>query len=83
MAAGNAKFADPSGASLLGDLVSTPGFMAGVEAAANGLVSQATNTCLAYSGLFVSANCRAQPRMIGDLTVRNGWAYGQYAHSLF
>jgi opacity protein-like surface antigen len=100
MAVGDAKFGDPSGPSLFGDIVSTPGFMAGgqigynwqvpqshfvfgVEAAAKGLISEGTNTCLAFSGLFVSANCRVQPRMIADLTARVGWAYGKYGHSLF
>jgi opacity protein-like surface antigen/outer membrane protease len=55
----------------------------GVEADASWLTSDGTNTCLAYSGLFVSANCRAQPNMMGDLTARVGWAYGQFNHSLF
>ena len=55
----------------------------GVEADASWLSSDGTNTCLAFSGLFVSANCRAQPNMIGDLTARVGWAYGQFNHSLF
>ncbi len=55
----------------------------GVEADASWLTSDGTNTCLAYSGLFVSANCRAQPNMLGDLTARVGWAYGQFNHSLF
>jgi opacity protein-like surface antigen len=55
----------------------------GVEADANWLTSDGTNTCLAYSGNFVSANCRAQPNMMGDLTARVGWAYGQFNHSLF
>ena len=54
----------------------------GVEADASWLTSDGTNTCLAYSGLFVSANCRAQPNMMGDLTARVGWAYGQFNHSL-
>ena len=54
----------------------------GVEADASWLTSDGTNTCLAYSGLFVSANCRAQPNMMADLTARVGWAYGQFNHSL-
>ena len=54
----------------------------GVEADASWLTSDGTNTCLASSGLFVSANCRAQPNMMGDLTGRVGWAYGQFNHSL-
>jgi len=55
----------------------------GVEADASWLTSDGTNTCLAYSGNFVSANCRAQPNTMGDLTARVGWAYGQFNHSLF
>ena len=54
----------------------------GVEADASWLTSDGTNTCLASSGLFVSATCRAQPNMMGDLTARVGWAYGQFNHSL-
>lgn len=55
----------------------------GLEADLGWLDADGTNTCLAYSGLFVSANCRAQPNMMGDLTARVGWAYGQFNHSLF
>ncbi len=54
----------------------------GFEAGASWLTSDGTNTCLAFSGLFVSANCRAQPNRMGDLTARVGWAYGQSNHSL-
>ena len=55
----------------------------GVEADASWLTSHGTNTCLAYSGLFVSANCSAQPNMTADLTARVGWAYGYSNRSLF
>jgi len=54
----------------------------GLEADFSWLDSDGTNTCLAYSGLFVSANCRVQPNVMGDLTARVGWAYGQLNHSL-
>ena len=57
-------------------------FVLGVEADASWLTSDGTNTCLAFSGLFVSANCRAQPNTMGDLTTRLGWAYGYSNHSL-
>ncbi len=57
-------------------------FVLGAEADASWLNSDGTNTCLAYSGLFVSANCRAQSNMLGDLTARVGWSYGQFNHSL-
>ena len=57
-------------------------FVLGVEADASWLTSDGTNTCLAFSGLFVSANCRAQPNTMGDLTARLGWVYGYSNHSL-
>jgi opacity protein-like surface antigen len=55
----------------------------GLEGDLDWLDSDGTNTCLAYSGFFVSANCHAQPKLMGDLTGRVGWAYGQFNHSLF
>lgn len=54
----------------------------GLEADLDWLDSVGTNTCLAFSGLFVSANCNARPNMMGDLTARVGWAYGHSNHSL-
>ena len=54
----------------------------GLEAGLSWLDSDGTNTCLAFSGLFVSANCGARPNMTGDLTTRVGWAYGSSNHSL-
>jgi opacity protein-like surface antigen/outer membrane protease len=54
----------------------------GVEADASWLTSDGTNTCLAFSAFFVSANCRAQSNMMGDLTARVGWSYGHSNHSL-
>ena len=54
----------------------------GLEADLNWLDSDGTNTCLAASGLFVSANCRVRPSMMGDLTARVGMAYGRSDHSL-
>ena len=53
----------------------------GIEADASWLASDGTNTCLAFSGFFVSANCRTQPNMMGDFTARVGWAYGRLDHS--
>ena len=57
-------------------------FVLGIEADASWLASDGTNTCLAFSGSFVSANCRSQPNMMGDFTARVGWAYGRLDHSL-
>jgi opacity protein-like surface antigen len=54
----------------------------GLEAGLDWLDSDGTNTCLAASGLFVSANCHARPNMMGDLTAHMGWAYGYSNHSL-
>ncbi len=54
----------------------------GVEADVSWLTSDGANTCLAYSGNFVSANCRAQANTMGDLTARLGWVYGYSNHSL-
>lgn len=57
-------------------------WVVGVEADASSLTSDGTNTCLAFSGLFVSDNCRARPNMMADLTTRLGWTYGYSNHSL-
>lgn len=54
----------------------------GVEADFSWIDASGTNTCLAYSGLFVSADCRLQPDRMGDLTARVGWVYGPAGHSL-
>ena len=34
---------------------------------------EGTNTCFAYSGRFVSANCRARIDALGTLAARFGW----------
>jgi opacity protein-like surface antigen/outer membrane protease len=54
----------------------------GLEGSLSWLDADGTNTCLAFSGFFVSANCRAQPNTMSDLTARVGWTYGQFNHSL-
>ncbi len=46
----------------------------GVEADLSGLVSIGTNTCLAASGLFISADCRAEPNASATVTPRIGYA---------
>lgn len=48
----------------------------GIEADLNWLCGNGTNTCLAFSGYFVSAICQTQPNTMTDLTARVGWAYG-------
>lgn len=54
----------------------------GAEADVSRLVSDGTNTCLAYSGFFVSANCRARPELAATLTGRVGFAAGPSGRSL-
>lgn len=80
---------DPFGAPIFGDTVRTPGLLAGGQAGYNwqsgstvlGLEAEAswadmdgTNTCFAYSGFYLSSNCRAHIDAIGTLTGRLGWA---------
>jgi opacity protein-like surface antigen len=80
--------ADPYNASIFGDSVRTPGPLAGGQAGYNwqfgaavlGLEADAswadmdgTNTCFAYSGFFVSSNCRTHIDALGTFTGRLGW----------
>jgi len=44
----------------------------GAEADISAMDSDGTNTCLAYSGQFVSANCRARQQAMGSITGRIG-----------
>jgi opacity protein-like surface antigen/outer membrane protease len=79
---------DPYGSSIFGDTVRTPGPLAGGQIGYNwqngdivyGLEADAsvadlvgTNTCFAYSGAFVSANCRSYIDALGTVTGRVGW----------
>ena len=83
-----AEIGDPFGPSIFGGTVRKPGPLAGGQAGYNwqhgatllGLeadVSWAdldgTNTCFAYSGYYVSANCRASVDAFGTFTGRLGW----------
>jgi opacity protein-like surface antigen len=45
----------------------------GLEADASLADMEGTNTCFAYSGRFVSANCRARIDALGTLAGRFGW----------
>jgi opacity protein-like surface antigen/outer membrane protease len=54
----------------------------GVEADLSGLVSIGTNTCVAASGLFISANCRAEPNASTTVTPRIGYAIDPQQHTL-
>jgi opacity protein-like surface antigen/outer membrane protease len=80
---------DPFGGSIFGDTVRTPGMLAGgqlgynwqfgatvlgVEADASWADMDGTNTCFAFSGFYISANCRAHIDALGTVTGRLGWA---------
>jgi opacity protein-like surface antigen len=56
----------------------------GVEAEVSGLASWpgGTNTCFAFSGLFVSANCRVRPEIVPTFTGRVGFATGPQGRTL-
>jgi opacity protein-like surface antigen len=88
---------DPFGASLYGDTVRTPGTLGGFQAGYNwqwdafllGLETDVdlasmsgTNTCLAFSGFYVSANCQAGVDALGTLTGRLGIAFGPAGSTL-
>jgi opacity protein-like surface antigen len=87
-ALGLADVADPFGPSIFGDTVRTPGPLAGgqlgynwlrggwllgLEADASWADMDGTDTCFAYSGYFVSANCRAKIDALGTVAGRFGW----------
>jgi opacity protein-like surface antigen len=55
----------------------------GVEAEAAALGSDWSNTCLASSGFFISANCRVRETASGSLTGRVGYASSLVGHTLF
>ena len=55
----------------------------GVEGDLSGLDSVGTNTCLAFSGFFISANCRIRPEATATLTGRLGYAAGPDGRTLF
>jgi opacity protein-like surface antigen len=54
----------------------------GVEVDASAIDGDGTDTCLAYSGQFVSANCRVREHVIGSLTGRIGHVFGTQGRSL-
>ncbi len=83
--------ADPFGASIFGDTVRTPGPVAGGQAGYNWQLGRTvlgveadvswadlygTNTCFAFSGFYVSANCRVEVDALGTLTGRFGRLLG-------
>ena len=81
----------------IGDTVRAPGPLAGGQAGYNwqhgrglfGLEADAnwadlfgTETCFAYSGFYVSANCRADIDAVGTFAARLGWLVGPDASTL-
>ncbi|MBH5372788.1 outer membrane beta-barrel protein [Bradyrhizobium glycinis] len=94
---GQTTFSNPYGSSIYGGTVESPAFLAGgqigynwqssswvfgVELDASGVISEGTNTCLAHSGLVVSANCNAGPNLFATGTGRIGYAFGALGHTL-
>lgn len=94
---GHADVSDPFGPSIFGDKVSTPGPFAGGQIGVNwqagvvvvGLEADfswadldGTNTCLAVSGFFISANCHVDTRSFGTLTGRVGTTLGPSGRTL-
>lgn len=82
---------DPFGPSIYGDTVRVPGPIAGGQAGYNWQLGRTllgieadvswgdffgTNTCVAYSGFYVSANCVADTDALGTLSGRFGWILG-------
>jgi opacity protein-like surface antigen len=57
-------------------------FVLGVEADASVIGSDGTNTCLASSGFFLSANCHVRQSYGGTVAARAGYALGEDARTL-
>jgi opacity protein-like surface antigen len=57
-------------------------FLLGAEADASASIGDGTVTCLASSGIFVSANCRVRAQANGSLTGRVGYVTGPRGHIL-
>lgn len=88
----SAKFSDPYGLSIYGDLVGVPGYLsgiqigwnrmiapgwvAGIEADASYVVSDGSNTCLQFDVDFIGSNCRVNTRGMGTVTGRLGVTAG-------
>jgi opacity protein-like surface antigen len=89
---GGNGFSDPYGAPIYGDNVRTPNGLAGlqlgynwqpnakwligVEADASAIGANGTNTCFAFSGDFISSNCRVRQDFMGTVTGRAGFVTG-------
>lgn len=91
------QFPDPLGASLYGGTVRTPAALAGIqvgynlqrgrwvigaEADISAMNGNGTNTCMASSGLFISANCRVRQDALATLAARVGLVTGPGGRTL-
>ncbi len=96
-AVGTATASDPFGASIYGDNVTSPGSLVGAQIGYNfqmqrwvlGLEADAdwaeldgNNTCLAFSGNYVSADCRVKTNALGTIAGRLGVTFGPDGRSL-
>jgi opacity protein-like surface antigen len=96
-ALGNVDVDDPFGGSIFGSTVRTPGMLAGgqagynwqsgatvfgIEADASWADMDGTNTCFAFSGFYVSSNCRTHIDALGTFTGRLGRALPEDARTL-
>ena len=94
---GEAHVSDPFGASIFGDNIRTPGPLGGGQLGANFQFGSAvagievdlsaadldgTNTCFAFTGFYVSANCRSHTTALSTLTGRMGVAVGPQGRTL-
>jgi opacity protein-like surface antigen/outer membrane protease len=94
---GTSSISDPFGSSIFGDDVRVTGPLAGVQLGYNwqfgstvfGLETdvswadmEGTNTCFAFSGFFISSNCRVEHDRFGTLTARLGLALGPSGRTL-
>jgi opacity protein-like surface antigen/outer membrane protease len=57
-------------------------FLFGIEGAATGFVSDGSFTGMAFSGFYLSQNCRVQPKMIATITGRVGTLLGPKCENL-
>jgi opacity protein-like surface antigen len=81
---GNVRGTTASGGGQIGYNWQIPNsaFVLGIEADADVISANGSGTCLASSGFFVSANCRAHPDAGGSFTGRVGYATGQSGRTL-
>lgn len=95
---GSSSFSDSAGPAIYGGSVRTPAALAGgqvgfnwqpdrnwvvgVEADVSSLNANGTNTCLASSGFFLSANCQVRQNAMATATGRVGFATGNAGRTL-